>query len=72
MNNNKTNNKAKCRPGGTLRVFAGKNMWNFAAQVFFTYALVNQVKIIQIDSNIYKCELGGARTGARTRSIKLA
>jgi hypothetical protein len=34
---NKNNNKAKCRPGGTLRVLAGKNIWcNLWALLYFS------------------------------------
>jgi hypothetical protein len=32
-NNNNNNNKAKCIPGGTLRVLAGKNSWTFSVTI---------------------------------------
>jgi hypothetical protein len=34
-NNNTNNNKAKCIPGGTLRVLAGKNSRIYAAFLLF-------------------------------------
>jgi hypothetical protein len=35
-NNNNNNNKAKCIPGGTLRVLAGKNrLWLLPLPTFF-------------------------------------
>jgi hypothetical protein len=51
--NNNTNNKAKCIPGGTLRVLAGKKIVGISQYAYFKYT-IKKAKEANLGSDVIR------------------